>query len=76
MTDDTIPAAEFDAILAQLEGAGLVEQYTNAEGEPAMRLTAKGERIANQAAMSSDDDAAALMDALPRSSRTREEARP
>jgi hypothetical protein len=29
-----------------------------------MRLTAKGEQVANQAAMTSDDDAAALMDAL------------
>jgi DNA-binding MarR family transcriptional regulator len=64
MTDDAIPAAELDAILAELEGAGLVEQYVNEAGEPAMRLTAKGEQAANQAALSSEDDAAALMAAL------------
>jgi DNA-binding MarR family transcriptional regulator len=56
--------AELDAILAELEGAGLVEQYVNEAGEPAMRLTAKGEQAANQAALSSEDDAAALMAAL------------
>jgi hypothetical protein len=44
MTDDAIPAAELDAILAELEGAelegaGLVEQYVNEAGEEAMRLT-------------------------------------
>jgi DNA-binding MarR family transcriptional regulator len=61
MTD---AAAELDAILAQLEGAGLVEQYVNEAGEEAMRLTAKGEQVANQAALSSDDDTAALMEAL------------
>jgi hypothetical protein len=41
-----------DAILAELEDAGLVEQYTNDDGEAAMRLTKRGEHVANQAAMS------------------------
>jgi hypothetical protein len=63
MTDDTIPVAELDAIQAQLEGVGLVEQYANKAGEAAMRLTAKGEHVANQAAISSEDDAAALLEA-------------
>jgi hypothetical protein len=63
MTAD--PAAEFDGILAELEGAGLIEQYVNEAGEPAMRLTAKGEQVANQAALSSEDDAAALLGAGP-----------
>jgi hypothetical protein len=33
-------------------------------GEEAMRLTAKGEQVANQAAMGRDDDTAVLLDAL------------
>jgi hypothetical protein len=45
----TIPATELDAIRAQLEGADLVEQYVKDAGEAAMRLTAKGEQVANQA---------------------------
>jgi hypothetical protein len=61
MADDSIPAAELDAILAELEGAGLVEQYVNEAGEEAMRLTAKGGQVAMT---SDDDDAAALLDAL------------
>ena len=50
-----------------------VEQYINAEGEAAMRLTAKGEQGANQAAKGSEDDAAAL---LGDARWAREEARP
>jgi hypothetical protein len=41
----------------------LVEQYVNDAGEAAMRLTARGQQVANQAAMTSEDDAAALLDA-------------
>ena len=36
----------------------------NEEGEDAMRLTPKGVQVANQAAMSSDDDVVAMFDAL------------
>ena len=61
---DAISDDELDAILAQLEQAGLVEQYVNDHGEAAMRLTKRGEQVANQAAMSTEDDAAALMAAL------------
>jgi hypothetical protein len=64
VTDDAIHAAELDAILAELEGANLVEQYVNANGEAAMRLTARGQQVANQAAMGSEDDAVALLDGL------------
>ncbi|MEA2026657.1 MAG: hypothetical protein U9O18_08190 [Chloroflexota bacterium] len=42
MTD---PDAETDAIVAELEKAGLVEQYTNAEGKAAMRLTPNGTQV-------------------------------
>jgi DNA-binding MarR family transcriptional regulator len=53
---------EMDAILEQLEGAGLVEVYVNADGKQAMRLTDDGERLARQMAMSQDPDA--VLDAL------------
>jgi hypothetical protein len=64
MTDDAIPADELDATLAELERADLVEQYVNDDGEAAMRLTARGQQVANQAAMGTEDDAAALLEAL------------
>ena len=38
MTDDTMTDVELDAILAELERADLVEQYTTEDGKPAMRL--------------------------------------
>ena len=57
--------AEMDAILELLEGAGLVEQYTDDEGKEAMRLTPDGARVARQMAMSDDPEAAlnSLLDA-------------
>jgi hypothetical protein len=54
MTED-IPAAELDAIVAQLVEAGLVEVYTNEEGHEAYRLTAKGEPVARAVAMAGDE---------------------
>jgi len=56
--------AELDAILEHLEAAGLVEQYADADGRPAMRLTSDGERVARQLAMTDAERLAALMDAL------------
>jgi hypothetical protein len=35
MSVDAIPADELDAILVELERAGLVEQYVSADGEAA-----------------------------------------
>jgi hypothetical protein len=54
---DTTRASEREG-----SGADLVEQYTNDAGEAAMRLTARGQQVANQAAMTSEDDAALLED--------------
>ena len=50
-----------DAIPELLEGAGLVEQYTD-EGKDAMRFTRNAARVAPQMAMSEDQDG--LLDAL------------
>lgn len=56
--------AELDAILEQVEAAGLVEQYVDEQGKQAMRLTPDGERVARQLAMTDDDGQTALMEAL------------
>jgi len=47
-----------------LEAAGLVEQYVNEDGQPALRLTPEGAQMGRALAMSSEDDAAALLEAL------------
>ena len=39
--------AELDAILEQVEAAGLVEQFTDEDGKQAMRLTPDGVRVAD-----------------------------
>ena len=56
--------AELDAILEQVEAAGLVEQFTDEEGQPAMRLTPEGVRVARQLAMLGEDGQDELMAAL------------
>ena len=56
--------AELDAILEQVETAGLVEQYVDEQGRPAMRLTAEGLRVARQLVMLGEDGQDALMAAL------------
>jgi len=48
----------------ELEEASLVETYTDDDGKAAMRLTEQGEQIARQTALSGEDDAAALLEAL------------
>ncbi len=55
--------AETDAIVAELERAGLVESYTNAEGKAAMRLTPKGPQLGRSMALAGDEDAAVVLDA-------------
>jgi hypothetical protein len=64
MTHDTMTDAEMDAILNELEGAGLVETFADDEGRPSMRLTEQGVQIARQMALSGDEDAQVLLDAL------------
>ena len=56
--------AELDAILEQVEAAGLVEQYLDEEGQQAMRLTPDGVRVARQLAMVGEDGQDELMAAL------------
>lgn len=56
--------AELDTILEQVETAGLVEQFTDEEGRPSMRLTPEGVRVARQLAMLGEDGQDALMDAV------------
>ena len=55
--------AELDEIVAMLESAGLLIQTTE-DGKPALQLTPKGAQVATQMAMSSEDDALAMFDAL------------
>lgn len=64
MTDEPTRDEEIDALLDELEGAGIVERYVNAAGEGAMRLTKTGSQLANQMSSMSDDardDFAALL---------------
>jgi len=62
MTD---PDAELDAIVAMLEEAGLIEQYTNEDGKEALRLTPKGPQLGRAMAIGGEDvDAEAVLDAL------------
>ncbi len=69
--------AETDAIVAELEKAGLVETFTNDEGKAAMRLTPKGAQLGRSMALGGDEDAAVVLDALlDKAERAREEARP
>jgi hypothetical protein len=58
--------AELDAILEQVEAAGLVGQYVDEHGQPAMRLTPEGARVARQLAMLGEDGQDALLEALLR----------
>jgi hypothetical protein len=63
MTDDTRDA-EMDALVEQLEDAGYIEQFVNADGQQAMRLTPDGERVARQLAMLGEEGQDELMEAL------------
>ena len=57
--------AGLDAILDQVEAAGLVEQYVDEQGRMALRLTPDGVRVGRQLAMlgevGQDDPMAALL---------------
>jgi hypothetical protein len=63
MPDETSDA-DVDEIVAELVAAGLVTLGTDTDGVETWALTAMGEQVARQVAMSSEDDAAALLDAL------------
>jgi len=54
---------EFDAVVEELQRAGFVTIGVDAEGDEAWTLTPQGEQVALQLSMSSEDDAAALLDA-------------
>lgn len=43
-----------DALLDQLEAAGLVEVYVSEDGKNATRLTPEGEKVAKQLAITHD----------------------
>ena len=47
--------AELDAIIEGAQAAGLIEVYTDDDGDEAMRLTPDGERVARQLAMTDED---------------------
>jgi hypothetical protein len=63
MSDETTDA-DVDEIVAELVTAGLVTLGTDTDGVETWALTAMGEQVARQMAMSGEDDAAALLDAL------------
>jgi hypothetical protein len=48
----------------QLVTAGLLELFTDDDGDEAMRLTPEGEKVARQLAMTDDDSQDTLMAAL------------
>ena len=64
MTAEPDHDAELDAILEQVETAGLVEQFIDEHGRPAMRLTPEGVRVARQLAMTDEAGQDALLEAL------------
>jgi hypothetical protein len=49
--------AEMDALMQPLVEAGLLELFTDDDGDEATRLTPEGERVARQLAMGADEDA-------------------
>ena len=64
MPNDATHDAETDAIVAELETAGLVETFTNDEGKVAYRLTAKSAQLGRSIALAWDEDAAVVLDGL------------
>lgn len=55
---------DVDDIVAELVAAGLVSVGHDADGQETWALTTLGEQVARQMAMSGEDDAATLLDAL------------
>ncbi len=46
---------DLDAIVAELEAAGLIEQYVNEDGKPTLRLTPKGAQLGRAFAVARDE---------------------
>jgi len=63
MTDEMIDA-EIDVLVAQLEGAGLVETHRNPDGKIACRLTKTGDQLGWLMAMGGEEEAGVVLDAL------------
>jgi hypothetical protein len=55
---------ETDALIAEIERAGLVTIGTDAEGHETWTLTPQGAQVGRQMAMSAEDDALDLLTAL------------
>ena len=64
MTDERPSDEEMDALIAEMVAADLLTVGTDAEGRETWALTPKGAQVATQMAMSSEDDALAMFDAL------------
>jgi len=64
MTDRDVETAEIAETAAALERASLIPITDREDGEPIYTLTPAGEQVANQMAMSREDGAAELLDAL------------
>lgn len=60
MTHDPTHAAETDAIVAELEKAGLVTVTVRPDGQEAYTLTDQGERVGRMLALAGAEDAAVL----------------
>jgi hypothetical protein len=57
--------AELDAIVEMFTVTGLLETFTDGDGKPAMRLTARGAQAVRAMAMAGEDaDAEAVLNAL------------
>jgi hypothetical protein len=48
--------AQLDTMVQQLVTAGLLETFTDDDGDEAMRLTPEGEKVARQLALGADED--------------------
>jgi len=64
MTHDPMHDTATDEIVVELEKAGLVETFTNAEGKVAYSLTPRGAQLGRSMALAGDEDAAKVLDAL------------
>ena len=64
MTDERPSHEEMDAMVAEMVQAGLLTVGTDAAGRETWTLTPQGAQVATQMAISSEDDAFALLDAL------------
>ena len=64
MTDERPSDEEMDAMISELVAAGLLTVGTDAEGRETWALTPRGAQVATQMAMSSEEDAFAMFNAL------------